>query len=306
MAIKHVQDFEFPSEFGFSGSSNTSDKGDPGPQIGKPPKIEPTHAAPNMPAYADGGHHPHGHHPVHTEHHEDGRMTEHHAHGGMTVHHPDGHMTHHHHDGSPAHGKAEGGMEHHMHPHGHEVTRVEHHADGRVVHHHAHGGHSVHHKDGRITHHEEGGAPAYHAMGGMEHHDGMSEYVHRAKGGHMEDREMIQEADRFAHKVEKHERGEMKGHAKGGSHHDSAEHEDVPGYAMGNMVRRPMMHPGHAGAGMPMNRPPMNPKFTPSARNAMPGGQMGMGVQPSSEPDMAGSEQGIPQLAHGGRHKRKG
>lgn len=51
----------------------------------------------------------------------------------------------------------------------------------------------------------------------------------------------------------------------------------------------------------PINTPPRNPTTTTTPRNIMPGGAMAYGVQPSSEPAVAGSGQGIPQLADGGR-----
>lgn len=51
----------------------------------------------------------------------------------------------------------------------------------------------------------------------------------------------------------------------------------------------------------PINTPPRNPTRTTTPRNIMPGGAMAYGVQPSSEPNQAGSEQGIPQLKDGGK-----
>lgn len=59
-----------------------------------------------------------------------------------------------------------------------------------------------------------------------------------------------------------------------------------------------------AGPGMsPVEKPPRNPTMSTSPRNSMPGGQMGYGVEPSAEPDQAGSEQGIPQMKRGGHHR---
>ena len=55
---------------------------------------------------------------------------------------------------------------------------------------------------------------------------------------------------------------------------------------------------------MPINRPPKNPNLNTGPSDSKPGGAMGYGTQPSAEPDMAGSEQGIPQLKHGGHHRR--
>jgi hypothetical protein len=323
MAAKYLpdgQDFgshpsHFSKDFGFSGSSepyangatpHTSDRGKPKnaktpPNPDRPFPTGPTHGMDSSggdeqeashndmgdPAMAHGGHmHPHGHHVVRTEHRHDGARVEHHAHGGMTVHHHDGRVSHHHHDGSEAH-EAHGGMESHVHPHGHHVTHVQHHADGRVVHHHSHGGHSVHHPDGRITHHHDDGSPVHMAHGGHEgYHDPESEFVHRAKGGmadEMQDKKMIKKAFR---------------------EHDEHMHEgkrESIHLAQGGMPPAGGMMPRHQ---MPVNRPPRNPQRSVSPRNAMPGGQMGYGVEPSAEPDMAGTEQGMPQLSHGGRAKR--
>lgn len=316
MAITHVKGEFFSPEhnathrsFGFHGSANEAG---PAPTRGGAPpyasseptrgskmRAEPTEMGEQAPGdYARGGHvehHPHGHQVVHSERREDGSTIHHHAHGGMTVHHADGHMTHHHHDGSPVHAAHGGGMQSHMHPHGHHVVHVEHHADGRIIHHHAHGGHTVHHKDGRLTHHHGDGAPVHAAHAGMEHmHDAEGEYVHRAKGSDMaQDKAMIKKA------FVQHEDAE---------HH--GEHEDLH-LARGGMAshRTSLPHgmkPKMASHHSPVNTPPRNPNLTTTPRNMMPAGQMGYGVEPSAEPDVAGSTQGIPQMNSGGhvRHKR--
>lgn len=308
MAIKHIpdgQDFgaaDFSKDFGFHGSAE-------GPRRTAAPPFasdEPTRGPKGVPepmevgggAYAHGGevHHPHGHHVVRVEHRADGGKIHHHAHGGHSVEHPDGHMSHHHHDGSPVAHMAHGGAESHMHPHGHHVVHVEHHSDGRVVHHHEHGGHSVHHMDGRITHHHEDGSPALligvAAPRGIEHQHDESEYVHRARGGHMApEKKMIKSA------IRQHDE-----HEHGGAHEDI---HLARGGAAGKHVRLPRgMKPVGERMHSPIETPPRNPNLTTTPRNEMSGGQMPYGVEPSSEPDMAGSDQGIPQLAHGGRMKR--
>lgn len=289
MAITHVKgDFgpeHFSRSFGFHGSAESDQ---PSPQRGGSPPFagnEPTRGPKSRPEpmemgeqtpgdFAKGGaihphHHPHGHHVAHVEHRHDGVVIEHHSHGGMTHHHPDGHVTHHHHDGSHVAHHATGGAAHHMHPHGHHVVHVEHREhDGAVVHHHHHGGHSVHHADGRITHHHPDGSPVHDARGGgIEHmHDPEGEYAHRARGG-----------------------GEHEEHLRrGGMAH------------LPHGMKPPGMRP-HS----PIETPPRNPNMTTTPRNMMPAGEMGYGVEPSAEPDMAGSEQGISQLRRGGRAKHR-
>ena len=293
MAIHHIKDgesFKYPTDFGFHGSA----EGETGPKSASPPYAEdvptrgpkhvaePTEMGEGPPGdYARGGHahmahggesHPHGHCPRgEPMPHAGGGHIVHHEHGGHTIHHPDGHVTHHHHDGSPVHEAAHGGAMHHMHPHGHHVVRVEHHADGRVLHHHDHGGHTVHHPDGHITHHHEDGTPAHMAAGGhaMGHQHDSSEYVH------------------------------------GGAAEHHARHGD--GMAMGGRTRIPRSFvPQAERRRSPIETPPRNPMHSTTPRNSMPGGQMGYGVEPSAEPDMAGSDQGIPQMRRGGRHHRSG
>jgi hypothetical protein len=297
MAIRHLadgQDFgpeHFSKDFGFKGSA----EGGTGPKTASPPYAQdvPTRGPKHVPEpleagegpphdYAHGGHahmahggehHPHGHCPRgEPMPHAGGGHIVHHEHGGHTIHHPDGHVTHHHHDGSPVQHEAHGGAMHHLHPHGHHVVRVEHHADGRVLHHHAHGGHTVHHPDGHISHHHADGTPAHMAAGGgMGHGDGT--YVNDGAAEH-------------------HRR------------HGMVADTDGDGMAMGGRTRLPRsMIPPAERRRSPIETPPRNPMHTTSPRNSMPGGQMGYGVEPSAEPDMAGSDQGIPQMKRGGRHR---
>ena len=314
MAMTHIKDGELffdprhsaaHKAFGFHGSAEGGAKppfaGDK-PTSGPKHTAEPTEMGEGPPDdYAHGGmvhphHHPHGHHVHHVHRHEDGTVVEHHHHGGMTMHHPDGHVTHHHHDGSPVHAAGGGGM-HHMHPHGHHVTHVEHREhDGAVVHHHAHGGHTVHHPDGRITHHHADGSPVHMAHGGHEH-DPEGEYVHRAHGGSANpdagaDKALVKKA--FA-QHDQHMHGGESEHlalARGGfaGHRQRLPHQ----------MKAPGMRP-HS----PIETPPRNPNMTTTPTNDMPAGQMGYGVQPSAEPDMAGSEQGISQMHKGGRARHK-
>lgn len=284
-------------DFGFHGSAEMSPHAGSAARDARGPKA---HAEPMEHGggeYAHGGHmHPHGGQIVREEHRADGGKVCHMSHGGMTIHHPDGHVTHHQHDGREVKAAEGGAMGmSHMHPHGHHVTNVEHHADGRVIHHHEHGGHTVHHTDGRITHHMSDGSPAHMAHGGIEGMHDSSEYVHRARGGGIEaEKGLIKKAFR------EHENAE---------HH--GEHEDLHlargGYA-GKAASLPRgmkpaasRHHSPIGSEMPVNKPPRNPGMTTSPRNAMPGGQSPYGVEPSAEPDMAGSDQGISQLRRGGR-----
>lgn len=199
---------------------------------------------------------------------------------------------------------AHGGMTHGHHPHGHEpVGEMKPLAMGGMCQHHAHGGHTVHHADGRMTHHHADGSPVrHHAMargGGVEGmHDSEGEYVHRGHG-----------APTFGTEDHQSVGGEFEP-----IHPDSpdttAPHH-TEGYARGGFAghraslprdMKPMAERHHS----PIDTPPRNPNTTKTPRNAMPGGQMAMGVQPSSEPDQAGADQGIPQMRHGGgHHKRK-
>lgn len=293
MAIKHLpdgQDFsasDFSRDFGFHGSAEGAKGGTP-PYASEVPTRGPKHTPEPMEMgggdYAHGGHvHPHGDCPRgEPMAHASGGHIVHHKHGGHSIHHPDGHVTHHHHDGSEARHMARGGEMMHMHPHGHHVMRVEHHSDGRVLHHHDHGGHTVHHPDGHISHHHEDGSPVMGHEG-----EGMA-----AVGMHSDSSTYV----------------------GGGAAEHHARHGD--GYAMGGHARlprsmTPMSERKHSpiGSGAPMGgmspveKPPRNPMHSTTPRNSMPGGQMGYGVEPSDEPDMAGSEQGIPQMKRGGHHR---
>lgn len=152
----------------------------------------------------------------------------------------------------------------HVHPHGGEVVHTHHMKGGGMVCHYSHGGYSIHHADGHVSHHSEGGDPMSMPHSGIEAMHDSSEYAHRARGGMMG-------------------------------------REPTLPRGMKPMVER---HHSPIGGGMPVNRAPRNPTMTTSPRNAMPGGQSALGVEPSAEPDMAGSEQGIPQLRHGGRARK--
>lgn len=203
----------------------------------------------------------------------EGGPTENYAEGGHVEHHPEGHRTHHHPDGTHSVHHMDGRVMHHHMDGSHTVT----HPDGRIVEHHAMGGHTVHHSDGREEHHDhEGRMTIRHPDGSMDHHDS-SEYVHRAKGGAM--------------------------------------HEGTENYARGGMAgeraRLPRgMKPTAERPHSPINTPPRNPNLTTSPRNAMPGGQMPYGVEPSAEPDDAGSDQsgmgaGMPGMKKGGHARMR-
>jgi hypothetical protein len=281
MGIRHLKDGQdfgpehFDKGFGFSGSSEGYDEHSAAPPFaGTKPTSGPHMSQESTPAYADGGHvHPHGHHVVRVEHRGDGAVVHHHKHGGFSILHPDGSFTHHLADGHAA--MAHGGMHHgasvHSHPMGHEVSHVESHGD-REVHHHKHGGYTVHHEDGRITHHNHDGAP----MG----HGAMVDMAGKAV---------------FQHETQEHDGEHSDLHlARGGM--------AMPGMGKSKM-RRPKMPKGEGALteGSAINRPPRNPMMSTTPRNAMPAGQMPYGVEPSAEPDVAGSGQNIPQLHRGGR-----
>lgn len=189
------------------------------------------------------------------------------------------------HEGEPHHKMA------HHHPHGHHVTHVEHGPHGTIMHH-AHGGYTHHHPDGGVSHHHHDGQPVHHmAHGG--HHPGEGTFLARAHGGDMEqDRAMV------AKGVHQHEDHEHHGEhtdlhlAQGGG----ARHPHIPS------SEKPLGGRGHS----PINTAPRNPMRNPSSRNAMPGGQMGYGVEPSAEPDVADGGGEPTPMAHGGKapHKR--
>jgi hypothetical protein len=121
----------------------------------------------------------------------------------------------------------------------------------------------------------------------------------RAKGGSIsaaedkrEDKAMIKSAFR---QHDEHE-------------HDGA-HEDIKlarGGALHMNVPLPRGMKPHVARHMsPIETPPRNPNLTTTPRNEFAGGQMPYGVEPSAEPDQAGSEQDIPQMARGGRHRSR-
>ncbi len=116
--------------------------------------------------------------------------------------------------------------------------------------------------------------------------------VKMAKGGHAD---AAQDKALISKMLKQHEKaeGEPMRKADGGS---------VDKYARGGRARLPRgMKPPAMQSHSPINTPPRNPTRTVTPRNIMPGGAMAYGVQPSSEPDPAGSEQGIPQLRNGGK-----
>lgn len=164
--------------------------------------------------------------------------------------------------GGSAHNYAGGG---HVHPHGHEVVKVDHGMHGTVMHH-AHGGFTHIHPDGHMSHHGHDGKPAMPMMGhGGGEGPGEGTFV----------------AKQMAEK------------AAGGESH----------MAHGGMKTRipHSMKPKGVSNHSPIETPPRHPQRQPSARNEMPAGQMPMGVQPSAEADDAGSDQGMTQLRRGGR-----
>ena len=288
--------------------------------------IEPSHKPNRMPnddpepdyssdvgggTYSKGGEvHPHGQDVIRTEPRGDGSMVMHHRHGGHSVQHADGTMTHHNHDGRPVESMFATGGDVHIHPSGHHVTQVVPHSDGRIVLHHDHGGHSVIHIDGHVSHHNGDGSPVNTtgmSMGGMENMHDSSEYVHRARGGHMEATEGAadkrQDAQMIKSAFRQHDKNE----------HDGA-HEDIHlrrgGYA-GKQVGLPKsMKPKIGHSHSPIQAPPRNPQATRTpVDDSAPGGQMPYGVQPSVEDgNMGGSGPGadsgsgsMPGLKRGGR-----
>lgn len=205
-----------------------------------------------------------------------------------------------------------------MHPHGHRIVDVVHEEDGRVVMHHAHGGHSVMHPTGMMTHHNHNGTPAA-SMGsmGVEAMHDESEYAHNgvAPAGPTK-------GSKHTAEPEEHGGGD---YAKGGrsdssqdkamvkkgirqheNHEHGGEHTDLHLAGGGFMHARPRigkaMRPKAESMHSPINTTARNPNRMTSPRNLMPGGEMNYGVEPSAEPDTAGSDQtGIPQLRRGGR-----
>ena len=213
--------------------------------------------------YNHGGHvHPHGGHVVHEEHKAGGGKICHMSHGGMTVHHADGHVTHHLHNGS-------------------EVMRPGTGPEGEYAntggHMHPHGSEITRVEQtpdgGAIHHYSHGGHTKFHADGRMTHHVENGTPAHLAHGGIENHHDTESE---YVHK------------ARGGR---------MPSLprSMKPMAERHRSPIGASGA-----HAPKDPMRTPTPRNDMPGGNMAYGVEPGSEPDAAGSEQGIPQLRRGG------
>lgn len=320
--IRHIADgenFQFDRDFGFHGSAEgQAPKHGANPGYARGGRHERRGREEHMarggehrpePGYAHGGHeghheHPDGHHVVSSHHHEDGRHVEHHAHGGHTVHHPDGRTEHHHAHGHSVH-HPDGRTEHHHAHGGHSI----HHADGMVVHHHAHGGHTVHHPGGMTEHHHADGSVTHHLPDGSTQHHDSSEYAHgghhmahRARGGAMPggehgDLDAEQDKKMVAKGIHQHE-----DHEHGGEHTDLhlarggivGEHTRIP------RSMRPSAEKMHTPIGdeMPINRPPRNPRMSRTPPNAMPGGEMGYGVQP---PDDSAD---VPAMRRGGLHRR--
>lgn len=149
----------------------------------------------------------------------------------------------------------------------------------------AKGGTNNMHPDGhqivRVEADGNGGAVHHHAHGGFTVHHMDGQITHHAAGGAVAGGS----ADTFA--------GGGAMMRKGGKMH-------------GHKPKMPMAKKAApvrmAGIDTPENKPPRNPTQSTSPRNAMPGGQMAYGVEPSDEPDVAGADQGIPQMSRGGRH----
>lgn len=285
MAIKHIPhdgSFEYSKDFGFHGSA----EGAEAPKMAYGGHHMSEHGRKRL---ARGGHQASGTSAGYgLEDHDMGYPEK----GGR----PDAELNRGQEDAAFAHG---GQVEH---PHGHRIVHTSHRPDGSKVHRHSHGGHSVEHADGGMTHHLHDGTPLEHMShgGGMENMHDSSEYAHRARGGHTdtgEDKAMDDRQDKAMIK-------------KAFSQHDKdlhgGEHEELHLARGGRHVPLPhgmrVAQARHRSPiGMPVNRAPRNPNTSTSMPNDMAGGQMAYGNQPSSEPDVAGSEQGIPQMNRGGR-----
>ena len=301
MAVRHMRDgedffdgsgekFAEMKDFGFGASVNkpTMESGRSNKSnVSRPGGAEPENFAKggamhgssehgDVPGYAEGGvAHPLGNDVVQVEQKEDGSTIHHHSHGGFTIHHPMGGISHHMADGTPAIGgitsdgtppMAHGG--HVKHPHGDSVHGEMRRADGGRVQCHAHGGMTIHHPDGHVSHHDANGMPLTHGEGAAMIKSGFRQHENAEHGG-------------------EHEEMKLAG-----------------GGMVGHRAHLPRdMKPKAARPSSPINTPPRNPTRSITPKNIMAGGVEPYGVQPSSEPDMAGSDQGIPQLRKGGRMK---
>lgn len=180
--------------------------------------------------------------------------------------------------GGSAHHYAKGG-----HPHGFDPMPggTESGPHGTIVHH-RHGGFTHHHPDGTTTHHGADGMEV-----AMPQHASIN-------GGHGPGEGTLVEKRMASAPPQAPDSGEPDGD------------EGMPAMARGGRsglrARIPQsMKPKGAANHSPINSAPRNPECSVTKRNQMPGGQMPYGVEPSSEPDVAGSDQGIPQLARGGK-----
>ncbi len=181
------------------------------------------------------------------------------------------------HDGGPPDSKSAFAHGGNAHPHGHHVVHVEQHPDGSVVMHHGHGGMSVMHADGHMSHHDHTGAIVHAAHGGAQHHQDASTYVGQLQRG--------------LEGAKAHEAAEGEHLATGGTAGE---------YGMGGRAgmhpRLPRgMKPAAGRARSPIGGPPV------ARRNPTPNAGMGMGVEPSAEPDVAGTLPGAPAMRKGGR-----
>lgn len=307
MGIKHIPDggdFEFSKDFGFHGSAGPDSPDTRGPKHMPEPEEE------GGGDYNRGGKSRRNEGMMSEHMMRRGGQEEHRAAGGHMIEHPDGRVTHHHEDGGHHTVHPDGRVEHHYAGGGHSIV----HPDGRIVTHHAHGGHTEHHPDGkRVEHHADGGRTVHHMSGEVEHHDA-STYLGRqgsedgyARGGHA-DSDMAQDKRMIKKAFRQHEDAEHEGEheelhlARGGVPN---EHPRFP------RKMQPKARGLHSPIGSsPIERPPANPKFTRSQPNAMPGGEMAYGVQPSDEsggmapgPDADGP---MPAMARGGAMRHRG
>jgi hypothetical protein len=162
------------------------------------------------------------------------------------------------------------------------------------------------HRGGRsIEFHPDGRIMVHHG-GGMDGHDS-SELAHRqnfAKGGHVEAKESA--AD---------EREDKKLVKKGVAQHEDQLHGGKRAtlkLAFGGSVKggRNRVRPTEKGGALSqvsaLNRDIENPQETETRPSGelLPAGNEPYGVEPSDEPEAAGSRQDIPQLGKGGKVKR--